>query len=496
MNINYKAYLEIMHKIADLKSASALMNWDQEVFLPSKANELRGQQIATLTGLTHDIFTTKEFGYLLNNLEQDTTLDQYEKANVALTLKDYNREKKYSTAFVIELSKTTSEAYFAWVAARKNNSFQDYAPQLQKLVDLKRKEAELLGYELHPYNAMLDLYEPGLTVNQTTALFESIKLPLREIIAATQKHEAPLNNFMFQKFSKQEQLDLGEKILKNIGYDFEAGRQDESIHPFSISMGSVDARITTHVNENNFYPMMWSSLHEAGHGMYEQGLPMEQYGLPLGEAISLGIHESQSRLWENNVGRSKAFWQHHFDILLNTFPTQFNNQNATSFYKSCNIVKPSLIRIEADELTYHFHIIIRFEIEKALMEGSIEVIDIPKLWKEKYAAYLDIDVPDDINGCLQDIHWSHGSFGYFPTYSFGSLYAAQFYAYAAKAIPNLENKIANGEFKELLAWLRTNIHQYGRLYSADELCNKIGGESLNAKYFIDYATLKFTDVYS
>jgi carboxypeptidase Taq len=280
-----------------------------------------------------------------------------------------------------------------------------------------------------------------------------------------------------------------------MGYDFESGRQDESSHPFTTNFSPEDVRVTTRINVNDINEMIWSCIHEGGHALYEQGLPSEEYGLPSSEYVSLGIHESQSRLWENNVGRSLLYWKANYPKLQNAFPENLKSVNTEDFYKAMNIVKPSLIRTSADELTYHFHVLIRFEIEKALIEGLIEVNELPAYWNQKYKEYLGIEVPNDSSGVLQDIHWSHGSFGYFPTYSLGSFYAAQFFAQAKKEITGLEAEIEKGNMKPLLDWLREKVHRHGKYYSAEELCIAISGEKLNFKYFMDYATKKYTKLY-
>jgi carboxypeptidase Taq len=300
---------------------------------------------------------------------------------------------------------------------------------------------------------------------------------------------------MFFDYDKSLQWDFGIELLRKMGYDFAAGRQDISTHPFTTSFSGSDVRVTTRINQNDLNEMIWSTIHEGGHALYEQGLPDSEYGLPSGEAISLGIHESQSRLWENNVGRSLPFWKANFEELKSYFPENLAEVSATEFYKAMNIVKPSLVRTAADELTYHFHILIRFEIEKQLMEKALSVNDLPTLWNKKYKEYLDLDVPDDASGILQDIHWSHGSFGYFPTYSVGSFYAAQFFAKAKKDIPELNENIGEPEMKKLLVWLRDNIHIHGRTYNSDEVCVRVTGESLNFNYFMDYARGKYKDIY-
>jgi carboxypeptidase Taq len=285
-------------------------------------------------------------------------------------------------------------------------------------------------------------------------------------------------------------------ILKKTGFDFESGRQDISIHPFTTNFSSTDVRVTTRIDENDFSNMTWSCIHEGGHALYEQGLPAEQYGLPLGEYCSLSIHESQSRIWENNIGRGQSFWQHNFPILKTFFPQQLGNVTPRQFFKGINKVQPSLIRTEADELTYHFHVMIRYEIEKLLIEGTLAVKDIPAYWNELYKKYLGVTVPDDLRGYLQDIHWSHGSFGYFATYSTGSLYAAQLYAAIEKEHATIGEQIALGNTNTVLNWLRKNIHAKGRFHTSDELCKEATGAYLNAKYFTDYATKKYQDIYS
>src|ERR1700677_4001078 len=301
---------------------------------------------------------------------------------------------------------------------------------------------------------------------------------------------------MYLHYPKDKQWDFGIDLLKQMHYDFAAGRQDISAHPFTTSFNPKDVRVTTRIAEDYLKSMIWSCIHEGGHGLYEQGLPDSEYGLPSGEAVSLGIHESQSRLWENMVGRGLPYWKANMKTLHKYFPENLHQIGPEHFYKAANIVTPSFIRTEADELTYHFHILIRYEIEKALMEGKLQVKDLPAYWNARYKEYLGIKVPNDAEGVLQDIHWSHGSIGYFPTYSLGSFYAAQFYATAKKEIKGLENKIENSNMLPLLEWLREKIHKHGKYYSAEELCKKVTGEKLNFNYFMDYAKDKYSALYN
>lgn len=493
---NYEKYVAHMSKIADIQNAAGVLNWDQETYMPPKGANFRAQQLSTLAGIGHELSVSEELGNLLTTLSNDISLSEKEKRNIKQSLKNYNQSKKYTTKFVQELSKTISETFQAWQKAKTNNDFKSYAPHLKKLVELKRKECELLGYTEHPYDALIDQYEPETKTKQLEILFADVKNQLVDFVKQIAAKPQNNDNFMFLKYEKQKQWDFGIELLKQMGYDFEAGRQDISSHPFTTNFSSQDVRVTTRINENDVNEMIWSCIHEGGHALYEQGLPASEYGLPSGEYISLGIHESQSRLWENNVGRSLPYWKNNFPKLQSLFSDNLKNVSAEDFYKAMNIVKPSLIRTSADELTYHFHVLIRFEIEKALIENTLQIDDLPQYWNNKYKEYLGIDVPNDTQGVLQDVHWSHGSFGYFPTYSLGSFYAAQFYAQAKKEVKNLETEIEKGNTQPLLNWLRTNIHQHGKYYTAEQLCEKITGEKLNFKYFMEYAKRKYTYLYS
>lgn len=364
------------------------------------------------------------------------------------------------------------------------------------MIDLKRKEADILGYKKHPYNALLDQHEPGATVDQLDVLFKDVREQLvvfvKKIAAAKQNDDS----FAYKNYNKDKQWNFGIELLKQMHFDFEAGRQDISMHPFTTNFSPQDVRVTTKVIENNLKSMIWSCIHEGGHGLYEQGLPSSEYGLPLGEAISLGIHESQSRMWENNVGRSLPYWKANYKHLQKYFPAHLKNVSLDHFYKGINLVKPSLIRIEADEVTYHFHILVRYEIEKLLMEGKIKVNELPEFWNEHYMKYLGVKVKSDAEGVLQDVHWSHGSIGYFPTYSLGSFYAAQFFHQANKDIKGLQKNIEEGNMLPLLNWLREKIHRHGKFYSAEDLCKKVTGEKLNFKYFMNYAKDKYSVIYN
>lgn len=492
---NYDKYTQVLSEIADIGHATALLHWDLETYMPQKGHARRAQQIGTLSKLAHIKMTDPELKKLVDDLLENLPSDPKQASNIRHTAKDLKRKTLFDSSFVEEMSRVTSEAFFHWQKAKKENDFELYAPYLQKVIELKRKEAAIVGFKEHPYDALCDEYEPDCTVKEIDALFEGVKRDLKPLLNAIKAKPQVEDGFMNQYFNHDKQWGFGIEILEDIGYDFEGGRQDLSSHPFTINFSSTDVRVTTRVSEETFNEMLWSCIHEGGHALYEQGLPDSEYGLPAGQAVSLGIHESQSRLWENNVGRSLPFWEWKFARLKEIFPSQFEGISAFDFFKAMNKVEPSLIRVNADELTYHFHILIRYELEKAMMQESLNAADLPAAWNAKYKEYLGIDVPNDSEGVLQDIHWSHGSIGYFPTYSIGSFYAAQFHAAAEKEIGTLEPNNAKTYLKNLLQWLRENIHQYGKQYSSLELSERITGEPLNSNYFMEYANKKYGMIY-
>ncbi|MCY7291199.1 MAG: carboxypeptidase M32, partial [Ferruginibacter sp.] len=408
-----------------------------------------------------------------------------------LSLEDYNRNKKIPATFVHKLSSAINVGYHAWIHARKENSFSIFEKPLQEIINLKKQEADLLGYEKHPYDALMNDYDKGLTTTIVDKLFADLKPQLSSLLEKIALKPPIDNSFLHQHFDKTSQWDTGIEILKRMHFNFDAGRQDISEHPFTTNFSSQDVRVTTRVEENDFSNMLWSCIHEGGHALYEQGLPDSEYGMPLGEYCSLSIHESQSRLWENCIGRGLFFWKHNYAFLQEKFQEQFSNKTIEQFYAAINKVQSSLIRTEADELTYHFHVMIRYDIEKLLIEGTISAKDIPAYWNEQYKKYLGITVPDDVRGCLQDVHWSHGSFGYFATYSIGSLYAAQFFAAIKKALSNVEEEISKGNNLPVLKWLQKNIYTHGRYYTSEDICKNATGETLNSKYFIEYIIKKY-----
>lgn len=485
-----------MEKLADVRYATSVLQWDQETYLPAKGAAFRGRQISTLTELAHQMATSEQLGGLLQELQGRADLNPDEQRNVTLSHEDYIRQQKYPASFVRQLSDAINQAFHAWIDARRANSFSTFQPPLAALLVLKKQETDLLGFEGHPYNALLHEYEKGATVALLDRIFSDLLPHLKNLLAQIAARPQVDDHFLRRHFPKDKQWEWGLWLAGQLGYDFKAGRQDLSEHPFSISFNPHDVRITTRVDEQDFANMNWSTIHEVGHALYEQGLPHTAYGLPAGEACSYSIHESQSRLWENNVGRSAAFWQHYLPALRQYFGEQLADVAPDVFHAGINRVAPSLIRTEADEITYHLHVQIRYELEKKLIEGSLTAPDIPAFWNEQYRQQLGVQVPNDKQGCLQDVHWSHGSFGYFPTYSLGSFYAAQFYAAAEKAISGLSQSLAEGRLAPLLHWLRRQIHSRGRLPNSEALCREVTGRGLDVSLFMDYLLQKYTAIYN
>ena len=492
----YEDYTLRMKKIADVRNAAAVLQWDEETYLPSKGAAFRGRQLATLSEIAHEWSIDPALGDLLTTLKDRGDLDEPGQRNITLSLEDYTRQKKFTPAFIRVLSETTSRCFHTWIRSRTANSFSLFRNDLDQMLQLKKQEAELAGYEQHPYNALLDQFERGATVSLLDNAFNQVREPLKDLLTRIQACPAADDSFLHRTYSKQKQWDFGMEVIRQMGFDFEAGRQDISEHPFTTSFNKYDVRITTRIDEQDFANMTWSCIHETGHALYEQGLPEEYYGLPLGEYASLSIHESQSRLWENNVGRSLSWWGHWYPTLLTYFPQQLEGISVDQFYHGINKVTTSLIRTEADEVSYHFHVMIRYELEKSLIEGTLSVDDIPAYWNQKYSEYLNVSVPDDKHGCLQDVHWSHGSFGYFPTYSLGSFYGAQLYLAAENQDNNIQGSIAQGNTAPLLNWLRQNVHQHGRRYTSEELCRHATGQTLDIQYFLHYLLDKYKKIYN
>lgn len=495
----FEKFKEELVEMTHLRAAAAVLSWDQEVFMPKKGIDLRARTISNMVGLLHQKFTSRDFEKLLlgvKKLADGGKLDDEESCIFKEIWREFEREKKLPVKFVKELSHACSKSQNVWAQARQKNDFKIFLPYLKKIVELKRKEAELVGYKKNPYDALLDTYEPYMTTEEVAQIFEELKKFLVPFIKKIKKSKVRINPEILRgKFPIQKQINFNAYVAKEMGFDFEAGRMDESTHPFTTTFNAQDVRITTRYHEDNLLYSIMSTVHESGHAIYEQGIPVEKFGTPLGEPISFGIHESQSRIWENIVGRGKPFWEYFYPYLQKKFPKPFSKIKLVDFYKTINSVQSSLIRTEADEVTYNLHIIMRFEIEKELLDGSIEAEDLPKIWNNKVKEYFGIKVPSDALGVLQDVHWSGGSIGYFPTYALGNLYSAQFWAAAKRDMPDLEEKIAKGQFFHFKEWLKKNIHIHGKLYSAEEMAKKVTGEKLNSQYFIDYIKNKYREIY-
>lgn len=491
----YEQYKDITQKAADLNYASAVLGWDQEVYMPPKGFPYRGRQLATLASLAHEWLTSDTYGGLLQELSQRHDLEDSQRHNVALSLEDYEKNRKLPASFIEKITRQTSASYSSWIQARSENRYSTYAPDLEKMIALKKEQAALVGYSAHPYDALLDDYEKGATVAMLDRVFGQVREQLPALLQQIRSAPQVSDDFFNRHFPRERQWQFSLDILRAMGYDFEAGRQDYSEHPFTTSFAPTDVRVTTRVREDNYASLLWSSIHEGGHALYEQGLPESEYGLPLGAAASLSVHESQSRLWENCVGRGLPFWKHFYPKLQAVFPEQLKKVSPEQWYAGMNKVESSLIRTEADEVTYHFHVLIRYEIEKALLDGSLDPKDLPDAWNSRYEQYLGVVPPDDKQGVLQDVHWCHGSFGYFPTYSLGSFYAAQFFGQAMQELPALTGDIESGRFANLLTWLREKVHVHGRRYRSEELCRRITGRELDFSAFMQYATEKYRGIY-
>ncbi len=494
---------ERLKEIAYLGSAAAILNWDQEVHMPKKAVDSRAVSLSHLQSLIHSKFVSIDHDGVLSELQKSflaKKLKDDEAAIVGETLRNYEREKKLPESFVREYSEVVSKSQHYWAQARTENNFALFLPWLTKIIELKRKEAKLVGFVDSPYDALIDTFEPGMTAHEASIILNDLKdflVPfLQRIKESPAFKDKTLDQKQIQgKFPEAKQREFTKYLSEKMGFDFDAGSIEKSTHPFTTSFGPTDVRFTTRYNEKNIFESVGATIHEAGHALYEQGLLVEHFGTPLGEAISLGIHESQSRMWENIIGKSKQYWKYFYPRLQKEFPEPFAQIPLDKFYKIINRVKPSLIRIEADEVTYNLHIILRFEIEKEMIEGTIDLKDLPEIWDVKMQQYFGIDVPKDSVGVLQDVHWSCGLIGYFPTYSFGNLYSAQFFDTMKKQMPDIKQMIAAGNLLPIREWLRTHIHAHGKLYTAAALVQKVTGEPLSSRYFKEYLENKYKEIY-
>ncbi|MEH7307158.1 carboxypeptidase M32 [Neobacillus drentensis] len=486
-------------KITHFSSIIGLADWDQKVMAPKKGRNTFAKATGTLRTEIFKLSVSHEMGDLLAELtlpENMELLDEVTRAKVREYNQYYQKSKSIPADLFQEYSILTSQANDAWEEARENNDFARFLPYLEKIVDYKRKFADIYGYEDHPYDALLDEFEPGLTVKKLDPLFAKLRDSSVKLLERIQKNGKRTNAEIFeQSFSIEKQKEFNRYILPIIGFDLEAGRLDETVHPFAQTVNTGDVRLTTRYLERNVRSALFGTIHEAGHGIYEQHVSPRFEESVLQSGASFGIHESQSRFLENMVGRSKEFWNYFFPTLQTYFPKQLENISVEDFYRAVNTVEPSFIRVEADELTYNLHIMLRYEIEKALISGEIEAKDLPVIWNQKMQDYLGVTPSTDTEGVLQDVHWSFGGIGYFPSYSLGNLYAAQILRTIQKDLPDFYNHIENGRFDLIQAWLKENIHQYGKLYTPNELIVKATGEELNAEYLVEYLEKKYSEVY-
>jgi len=489
-------------EIRRIQSAAAVLSWDQETYMPAGGGAARAEQIATLEGLAHHRLVSAEIETLLTEWIDPATgqaADSWDEPSRSLlreTWRDFSRAKKLPSDFVIRLSRECSLAQQAWVTAREESRFSKFLPSLKIILGLKRDEARYLGYRNSPYDALLDTYEPGATIAQLAPLFTQLRERLVPLLRRVQASHVTIDDrCLHQSFDQSKQVEFGRLVLTAMGYNFERGRLDLSAHPFTTSFHPTDVRITTRVFEKDLPSCLFSCIHEGGHGLYDQGLDPRYYGSPLGESVSLGFHESQSRLWENCVGRSRAFWHCFYPMLQHTFPQQLADVPLDRFYAAINRATPSLIRVEADELTYNLHIMLRVEIEQALIEGRAEPDDLPGLWNEKIQSYLGIVPERDAEGVLQDVHWSMGAFGYFPTYTLGNLYSVQFFEQATLDLPQLEEDMRAGHLLPLRRWLEQKIHRWGRMFTPDHLARRVTGSGVNPEPFLRYLETKYAELY-
>ena len=495
----YQQLCQFTRQTASLAAMENSLAWDERTMLPPQAGEYRTEQLTHLAGILHERRTDPRLGQWLAELSAGPlAADRH--GDEGTTIRDlrrqYDRRVKLPKSLVEELTRTASLGQHVWEEARRNNDFASFAPVLAKMYQLKRAEAEALGYPHAAYDALLDDYEPDeLTADVGRVLSEmrAALVPLVAEIAASGRR--PDVSILARQFPVGAQEAFARRAAEAIGFDFRRGRLDVTAHPFCTELGPNDCRITTRYDEHFFNGAFFGTLHEAGHGIYDQGLRSDWYGLPPGEYVSLGIHESQSRLWENLVGRSRAFWQHFFPALKQAFPAALSGVSLEAFYFAINDVRPSLIRVEADEATYDLHILVRFELEQALLSGDLPVSDLPGAWNEKYYQYLGIRPDSDANGVLQDVHWSAGLVGYFPTYSLGNLYASQFFEQAEKELGAMAPQFSRGEFAPLRRWLTENIHRHGRCYSAAELVQRITGKPLSHAPLVAHLRAKLGPLY-
>ena len=500
-----KAFTELQDlsiEIHHFNSILSLLHWDQETYMPSGGITSRSQQIAQLSALIHEKKTSRKFKECLEKLVGLTSgkpkvreLSRPQLVMLREWRKDFLRMDKLPSSFVRNFSQVTSEASQIWASAKKDNNFKIFAPFLSKIIALNREKADILGYEDHPYDALIETYEPCMTSRKLSSIFTHLRGELTALLKNIGSARQIDHRFLSKKVAPAKQIEIGQELLRKLPFDLAFTRLDISSHPFSIALHPHDSRITTRIHPHHFMSNLFSVLHEAGHSLYEMGLPLETWGTPLSEPASLSVHESQSRFWETLIGRSLPFSQYLYPQLQKAIPSLLKGVPMDRFYRAINRVSPTCIRVEADEVTYGLHVILRFEIEKELISGSLNVHDLPEAWNAKMKEYLGIIPPNDAQGCLQDIHWSLGDFGYFPTYALGNLLAAHLFIAFAKAHPDWESKIATGDLGFIRDWLKENVHRWGRTYDLEELAKKVTGKPLSEAAYCTYLKKKYAEIY-
>ncbi len=483
-----------------LNSIEILTDWDLQTKMPPKGAEIRAWQRGYLKKQYHEILTSSEMGNLIQALNNESMLKQlspFDKALVRELTTQYNREKNIPSNLIQELTEVTTEAHYKWKEAKDTNNFELFVPYLEKIISIKRQMAECIGYSGSPYNALLDYYESGMNTETLDTLYLKLKQALVPIVQAIKNSPEQIDkSFLIREYDCDKQMEVSKMVLEQIGFDLKRGRLDESEHPFSMGISPNDVRLTTKIYKNNLFWAISTAAHEGGHGIYDQGFDPAFARTPLFDGASLGIHESQSKLYETNVGQSLPFWESFYPKLKEVFPEQLGNVSLEQFYKAINKVNITPLRLYADEVSYNLHLMIRYEIEKDLIEGKLEIKDIPKSWKQKTEEYLGITPQNDSEGVLQDVHWSCGDIGYFPTYTLGTLYATQLYNSAKKEILNLEDKIRSGDLIPLKEWFNKKVHKYARSKLPNEIIKEATGEPLNPDHFINYIKEKYSKIYS
>lgn len=486
-----KDFYDRLSEIYKIGCIAGLLDWDQRVYMPTKAAEARAEQIEYLSLMLHKKSTDPELLRIVDELnEVKDSLPIEDQVNIREMKRALDIERKLPPEYVSEMTNAATMGYSTWVGARPKNDFKAVEPYLERIVELSRKRADLVGYTEHPYDALLDIYEPGAKLSWVKPLLLDLAEQLREIIPQISEKFAGLKP-LEGNFPTNAQAKLCHNVAEKLGFSFESGRFDITAHPFMTTLGPADFRITSRYDESDMLPSLYSTIHETGHALYELGMDPKWAGTPMAQAVSLGIHESQSRMWENLVGRSREFMGYLTPVVKEFFPEQLSSVTPDELWMQVNRVHPSLIRTEADEVTYSQHIVIRMLLEEALITGELKVADAPAAWNDLYKKYLGVTPPDYKNGVMQDVHWYHGGIGYFPTYALGNLYGAMMMTAAKAALPNMSDQISKGDFGGLLGWLRENVHKHGMRYKGPELIKNISGSDLSAKPFVDYLKAKF-----